>query len=186
MLGVWWGTGIGGGLILAGKPWLGAGAAGEIGHMVVRHGGARCGCGRRGCLEAYAGRASMEARARRAVKRGQKTILFDLMKERKRTRLVSGIWHRALKKKDPLAHHLIDRAVEMLGTGIASALNLLDLETVVIGGGLGTRLGAEYAAAIAKAMQPHLKVPDRPRRVIVASLGDLSGAVGAALLVPAG
>ena len=64
LLGVFWGTGVGGGLILDGKPWLGRGAAGEIGHMVIRQGGAKCPCGRRGCLEAYAGRAAMESKAR--------------------------------------------------------------------------------------------------------------------------
>ena len=68
LLGVMWGTGVGGGLILDGKPWLGRGGAGEIGHMVVEIDGARCPCGRRGCMEAYAGRAAMEARAR---KRGE-------------------------------------------------------------------------------------------------------------------
>src|SRR3954468_15472224 len=52
LLGVFWGTGVGGGLILEGKPWNGRATAGEIGHMVVRIGGARCGCGRRGCMEA--------------------------------------------------------------------------------------------------------------------------------------
>jgi glucokinase len=184
MLGVWWGTGVGGGLILAGKPWIGAGAAGEIGHMVVKQDGARCSCGRRGCLEAYAGRAAMEGRARRAARQGKKTILFDLMEERKKTRLSSSVWARALAKKDPLATRLVDRAIEMLGTGIASAINLLDLETIVIGGGLGTRLGAPYVERIATAMVPHLKVPDRPRQVLVAALGDLSGALGASLLVP--
>ena len=56
LLGVFWGTGVGGGLVLDGKPWLGRGAAGEIGHMVVKRGGAKCPCGRKGCMEAYAGR----------------------------------------------------------------------------------------------------------------------------------
>ena len=55
LIGVFWGTGVGGGLVLDGKPWLGRGAAGEIGHMVVKRGGAKCPCGRRGCMEAYAG-----------------------------------------------------------------------------------------------------------------------------------
>ena len=87
MLGVFWGTGVGGGLILDGKPWLGRGAAGEIGHMVVRQGGAKCPCGRRGCLEAYAGRAAMETRARAKHAKGRKTKLFKIMKKRGRDRL---------------------------------------------------------------------------------------------------
>src|SRR3954467_2488097 len=60
LLGVFWGTGVGGGLILDGHQWVGRGTAGEIGHMVVRINGAKCGCGRRGCMEAYAGRGAME------------------------------------------------------------------------------------------------------------------------------
>ena len=70
LLGVFWGTGVGGGLILDGKPWTGRGGAGEIGHMVVEIGGARCTCGRRGCMEAYAGRAAMEAHVRKLVEKG--------------------------------------------------------------------------------------------------------------------
>ena len=65
LLGVFWGTGVGGGIVLDGKPWLGRSAAGEIGHVVVKIGGRRCPCGRKGCMEAYAGRGAMERRARK-------------------------------------------------------------------------------------------------------------------------
>jgi glucokinase len=182
LLGVFWGTGVGGGLILDGKPWLGRGSAGEFGHVVIRREGARCPCGRRGCVEAYAGRAAMEARARRAVEKGQKTQLFHLMEKAGRNRLTSGVWAKALARRDPLATRLVDRAIAALGAGIASAVNLLDLDAVVIGGGLGTRLGAPYARKIERAMQPHLFVPERPPAVHVAALGDLGGTIGATLL----
>jgi glucokinase len=182
VLGVWWGTGVGGGLILDGKQWLGRGAAGEIGHMVVKRGGARCTCGRKGCMEAYAGRAAMEIKARKEVERGAETQLFRIMEERGRDRLTSGVWERALKHGDDLATHLIDRAVKALGVGIASAVNLLDPEAVIIGGGLGVRFGEKYVSRIATHMHPHLFVPDRPPHMHVASLGDLGGAIGAALL----
>ena len=111
LLGVFWGTGVGGGLILDGKRWLGRGAAGEIGHMVVKKGGARCPCGRRGCMEAYAGRAAMEAKARRDIDRGTKTDLFKLMEKHGRDRLVSSIWQRALDHGDEYTEKLLDRAV---------------------------------------------------------------------------
>ena len=75
LLGVFWGTGIGGGIVIEGRP-LDAPAAGELGHIVVRMGGRRCPCGRRGCLEAYAGRASLERRARKLSARGEHTDLF--------------------------------------------------------------------------------------------------------------
>jgi glucokinase len=183
LLGVFWGTGVGGGVILDGKPWLGRGAAGEIGHIVIKNHGRRCTCGRRGCMEAYAGRAAMELRARKLVKQGHRTDLFKLMEERGRTRLTSGIWERALQHRDKVATELIDDAVDALGAGIASALNLLDVEAVVIGGGLGVRFGQPMADRIAQAMMPHLFNDAHPPAVLVAELGDLGGAVGASLLV---
>ncbi|HEX3690507.1 MAG TPA: ROK family protein [Solirubrobacteraceae bacterium] len=182
VLGVFWGTGVGGGIVLNGEPWRGRGGAGEIGHTVVRRGGARCPCGRRGCLEAYAGRGAMEARARREVDKGAKTDLFKLMKHRGRTRLTSSIWGQALQQEDALATELIDRAVQALGAGIASAVNLLDVEAVVIGGGLGVRFGQPMAERISTEMHPHLFNDSRPPAVRVAGLGDLGGAIGAALL----
>jgi glucokinase len=182
LLGVFWGTGVGGGIILNGKPWLGRGAAGEIGHMVVKENGARCTCGRRGCMEAYAGRAAMEIEARKRHKKGAKTDLFKIMKKRDRDRLTSGIWARALKAKDPLAEKLIDRAIEALGAGVASAVNLMDFEAVVIGGGLGVRFGEPYVKKIRNAMMPHLFSDKNPPAITVAALGDFGGGIGAALL----
>ncbi|MQA74906.1 MAG: ROK family protein [Solirubrobacterales bacterium] len=182
LLGVFWGTGVGGGLILDGKRWLGRGAAGEIGHMVVRRGGARCPCGRRGCMEAYAGRMAMEAKARREHEGVRTTDLFELMRKHGHDRLTSSIWERALKHHDPLADELIDGAVKALGAGIASAVNLLDVEAVIIGGGLGVRLGEPYVKRIRERMGKHLFVADNPPDVKVAELGDLGGAIGASLL----
>jgi glucokinase len=180
---VFWGTGVGGGIILDGKEWLGRGGAGEIGHMVVKMGGRQCPCGRVGCMEAYAGRAAMEARARKLhFEEGHKTDLFKLMEKHDRTRLTSGIWSRAIEHGDKLATELIDEAIEALGNGVASAINLLDVEAVVIGGGLGVRFGEPFAERIARAMQPHLFKDQTPPAVHVAALGDLGGAIGAALL----
>jgi glucokinase len=183
ILGVFWGTGVGGGIVLKGKPWLGRGGAGEIGHIVVKLGGARCPCGRHGCMEAYAGRKALEERARRRVERGAKTDLFKIMEKRGRDRLTSGVWARALEHDDKLAHKLIDQAVEALGAGVASALNVLDVEAVIVGGGLGLRLGEPYCRRIEKAMMPHLFSSDDPPAVHLAELGDLGGAIGASLLI---
>ncbi len=130
--------------------------------MVVKRNGARCPCGRRGCVEAYAGRVAMEARARKLVKRGEHTDLFKIEERRGRTRLTSGDLGARAEKGDAMAVALLDRAVEALGAGIASALNLLDVEAVVIGGGLGTRLGEPYVDRIREATMPHLFTSDRP------------------------
>jgi glucokinase len=183
LLGVFWGTGVGGGLVLDGKPWLGRGAAGEIGHMVVKRGGADCPCGRKGCLEAYAGRKAMEAEARKRHEDGEKTDLFKLMEKHEKPRLTSGIWERALDHEDKLAEHLIERAIEALGTGIASAINLIDVPAVILGGGLGIRFGERLMEPLQKEMDKHLFVNERPPAVKVASLGDLGGAIGASLLI---
>jgi glucokinase len=185
ILGVFWGTGVGGGIVLGGEQWVGRGSAGEIGHVVVKQGGDRCTCGRRGCMEAYAGRGAMEIKARHRHEKGEKTKLFEIMHKRGRDRLTSGVWARALAEKDKMALELIDAAIEALGTGVASCVNVLDPEAVIIGGGLGTRLGDPYAKRIAKAMLPHLFVDDHPPEIRVATLGDLGGAMGAALLVKA-
>jgi glucokinase len=183
LIGVFWGTGVGGGLVLDGKPWLGRGAAGEIGHIVVKRGGAKCPCGRRGCLEAYAGRSAMEAEARGQHEEGHKTDLFKLMEKHGKPRLTSGIWERALDHGDHLAEKLIERAIEALGTGVASAVNLLDPEAVIIGGGLGVRFGERLMDPLMEEMRKHLFLDEKPPAVRVASLGDLGGAVGASLLV---
>jgi len=182
LLGVWVGTGVGGGLILDGKLHDGRGAGGEIGHVVVKPGGRPCSCGRRGCLEAYAGRVSMERRARELVKRGHRTDLFRIMEKHGRERLSSGIYARALEKGDPMATKLIEDAAWALGIGLASAQNLLDLEAIIVGGGLGDRLGQPFVDQVVRQMTPHLFVPDNPPVVLRTELGDLGGAVGAAVL----
>jgi glucokinase len=133
-------------------------------------------------MEAYAGRGAMEMRARKLADEGRRTVLFKIMEERGRPRLTSGIWKRALDRDDDLAHELVDRAVRALGAGVASAVNVLDVEAVVIGGGLGLKLGEPYAERLRVAMQPHLFASERPPAIRLAALGDLGGAIGAALL----
>jgi glucokinase len=183
VLGVFWGTGVGGGIILDGKPWLGRGEAGEIGHVVVKMNGAKCTCGRRGCMEAYAGRKAMEIKARKREKKGKKTDLFKIMEKKGHPRLTSGVWEDALKEGDKLAEKMIDRAIEALGAGVASVVNVLDVEAVIIGGGMGVRFGEPYAERIGTAMKPHLFTDENPPEIKVASLGDLGGAIGASLLI---
>ena len=135
-------------------------------------------------MEAYAGRNAMERRARELHERGEPTDLFKIARKRHRERLTSGIWARALERGDPLATRIIDRAIEMIGAGVASVDNVLDVEVIILGGGLGIRLGQDYADRIAEAMLPHLFFADRPPPVRVAALGDLGGAIGARLLEP--
>ena len=105
------------------------------------------------------------------------------MEKHGKPRLTSGIWERALDANDHLAEDLIHRAIEALGTGVASAVNLIDPEAVIIGGGLGVRFGERFMEPLSREMKKHLFVDDNPPAMRVASLGDLGGAIGASLLV---
>ena len=180
-LGVFWGTGVGGGLVVDGRLLTGRGSAGEIGHMCAKPGGRRCNCGLRGCVEAYAGRGPLEERARKESRK-RKTVLFDLQRQRGRDRLTSGVWLRALDAGDDVARDLLGEAVEALGVGIGSAVTLLDVEAVVLGGGLGERLGPRWLGRIERAARAHTFFRDPPEYRL-AELGDLGGAIGASLLV---
>lgn len=184
ILGIWWGTGIGGGVVLDGVRWQGRGAAGEVGHMIIRLGGRKESARPlEGTVEAYAGRRAMELRARKLHARGVKTDLFKIMEKKGRERLTSGIWTLALKTGDRVATQLIAEAYEAIAAGAASVVNLLDLEAIILGGGLGTRFGQEGADRLAESIKPHLFVPERPPAVHASALGDYSGAIGATLLV---
>jgi glucokinase len=132
-------------------------------------------------MEAYAGRGAMEARARRLHSDGENTDLFKIMESRGRTRLTSGVFARALSRGDRMAQEMMDTAVEALGAGVASVCNVLDPEAVIVGGGLGLRMGEPYVERIAAAMRPHLFAESMPDTKL-AELGDLGGAIGAALL----
>jgi glucokinase len=183
VLTVFVGTGVGGGIVLGGEPFEGgAGGAGEFGHVVVRQGGAVCPCGRRGCVEAYAGRRAMELTAERALAAGRSTILFDVMREKGKSRATSGVFKEAYERGDELVADLIDEAIEALGAGIASAVNLLDVDVVVLGGGLADKFGERFRMRVDAAMRPHLFLHPPRVKLLAATLGDEGGAVGAALL----
>jgi glucokinase len=184
LLTVFAGSGVGGALVLGGRLRAGAhGAAGEIGHVVVVDGGELCPCGRRGCMEAYAGRVALERAARAAAAAGRPTALLAIQERQRRPRMTSGVWKAALDAGDPLAHELIDRAIEALGAAIASAVNLVDVQAVLIGGGLGDKLGEPFVRRVETAMVPHLFLPPTEVVVRLGELGDYAGALGAALLL---
>ena len=186
VLGVWMGTGVGGGLVLDGRPYTGAlGGAGEFGHMVVHMGGARCGCGRRGCIEAYAGRAAMERSVELAVAGGRASRLTEIRDDRGKDRLTSSVWDKALDEGDGLATELFDEAIAAICVGIGAAINLLDLDRVVLGGGFAEKLGDDLAARVAHETRPWVLLPRDHVDVVVAQLGDDAGIVGAAALARA-
>lgn len=183
VLGVWMGTGIGGALILEGRPYTGGlGSAGEIGHVVVRADGALCGCGRRGCVEAYAGRERMSETVWSLKEAGRHTSLFEIEDEENKRRPTSKVWAKALDDGDDVVTEVFEQGVQALGVGIGSILNVLDLERVVIGGGMAEKLGQKLADRVGEAAMPWVMAPNPKLEFVAAELGDDSGVIGAAEL----
>ncbi len=180
VLGIWLGTGVGAGMVVGGRPFGGAhGTGGEFGHMVVRPDGALCGCGRRGCVEAYAGRRMMGQAVRRLVEAGRETVLFEIMEKKGKPRPTSAVWRDALEAGDEVVEEVFGAGIEALGIALASAVNLIDPSIVVVGGGLAEKLGQPLADRIAAAAADRvMHIAGRP--VVVAERGDDSGVIGAA------
>ena len=185
LVGIFVGTGIGGGIVLGGRLYQGSrGAAGEVGHIVLEINGPLCGCGNHGCAEALASRTAMERDVRAAIRRGEKSIVLKLMQERGRERMTSSIIQRALKERDPVMEKVMKHAQYCLGILVGNVVNLLDPEYVVIGGGIEARLGADYVTPIRKiAYQYFLRRNDARRvKIVPAVLGDNAGPLGALVL----
>lgn len=183
MVGIFLGTGIGGGLILDGKLFSGFNrTAGEIGHMILEVGGPKCGCGNRGCFEALAGRAALFRRIQDEVKNGQKTILTDMLGPDLED-LRSGDLRKALKKGDKFVEHIIEEAAEYTGIAVGNIINLLNPEVIVLGGGLIQQLADDMMAIIIETAQDTAMTGTLKGIDIVASeLGDDAGITGAAVL----
>jgi glucokinase len=185
LVGIFVGTGIGAGIIMGGRLYQGArGAAGEVGHMVVEINGPRCGCGNRGCAEALASRTAMERDVRAAIRKGEKSIVLKLMKERGRERMTSSIIQRALKAHDPVMEKVMEHAQFCLGILVANVVNMLDPEYVIIGGGIAGRLGKDYVTPIRETAYQYFLRRDDARRVKIVPgvLGDDAGPLGAVVL----
>lgn len=184
-VGIWVGTGIGGGLISRGELERGArGAAGEIGHMVLDEDGPVCGCGRKGCAEALASRTSMEREVMARVAAGRPSVVPDIMKERQKTRMTSSVMKRALAADDAVMREVVTMAQKYLGLLAGSVVNLYDPEVIVIGGGVAQRLGEEFVGPIRETARSRFLRPDPDGRVKIvhAALDDYSGALGASVL----
>lgn len=177
------GTGIGGCLIQGGEIVAGSTSnAGEIGHIIVKAGGPRCGCGARGCMEALASKTAIGRRVQKAVRKGLPTVLGDKM-ARKGGRLKSGDLAESVAAKDLVALKEVHRAAHFLGLGLGSLMNVLGPEIVIIGGGVAGALGQPYIDLVrTSARSQALTDPDGLIRIEAAALGDDAGMLGAALL----
>lgn len=179
------GTGIGGGIILDHRLYHGScGGAGEVGYIKILADGSPCGCGREGCAEGLASRTAMERDLRRAVDSGRSSLVPAIMARMGRQRMTSRVIQEALREEDPLMMEILERAQYCLGLLVASLVNLLDPDCVVIGGGVADRLKERFLEPIRATATRHiLRAPHlEPVRILPSRLGDHAGSIGAAVL----
>lgn len=180
MVGVIIGTGIGGGIILDGRLVHGASdAAGELGHTTVNFAGRRCACGNYGCVEAYASGPNIAARAREGMEAGAETLLAGLV-DGDLDRITAATVYEAVVAGDPYATDVMTETARILGAGIASVINLLNPEAVVVMGGV-TRAGKVLFDPLrAEIRRRAFKVAADACRILPAALPETAGVVGAA------
>ena len=176
------GTGIGSGIILNGKIWSGFhGIGAELGHVIFRHGGVPCSCGNRGCLERYCSATALIRMGREAMAENPDTLMMR-MTEGNPARLNARIVIDAARERDPLAEKVYREYIDYLSQAIASVVNLLDPEVVVLGGGV-SKAGAFLLDPILEEYPKHVVFNDQPMpSVKLAVLGPEAGIIGAAML----
>lgn len=175
------GTGVGSTIVKDGKIITGAtGTAGEIGHIIVDLNGRQCSCGAHGCLEAYASRSAIERRIEGALKKGRKSCILDYLETGKS--ITSSMIQKSIEREDELVLQCVTEASEYLSGGIASIINFINPELIILGGGLIEAVDYFYQKTIKKAKAKSLPVPAEKIQFKKAMLGDYSGVIGAAFL----
>jgi len=174
------GNGIGGAIILDGKLWTGAsGFAGEIGHITIDAEGLQCVCGNTGCLETLASAPSIVRRARERLNRDSTSSLSRLALHKSFT--AEDLAHQA-REGDDFALMMIERTGKYIGTGVATVINLLNIERIVLGGGVmdagSLILNPVIQEAKRRAFQPCFEATE----IVAAKLGLDAAPIGAAML----
>ncbi len=167
-------TGIGAGLICRGKIYRGSlGFAGEIGHMKVKPGGATCGCGGRGCLETVASGTAIARKARQAIESGQFIKGIGSAEA-----LTTEDVFEAVQTGDKVAQTILREAIQYLGMGLANAVNLLNPQIIVVGGGV-VKAGKALLEPLEKEIRKNA-VPALAKDLVLkkAALGSASGVKG--------
>lgn len=179
LLGIVVSTGVGGGIVADGRVFHGStGNAGHIGHTIVAAEGPRCSCGAVGCLTAFASGTGLVARAREAITGGESTALAGLPDDALTGQAVAE----AAARGDAFAGQLMRDAGVALARGIADAANILDLERVILGGGL-IQSGEMLLAPLREEFRERARLPfTRDLDIRVASAGREAGVIGAAAL----
>jgi glucokinase len=187
VVGVFPGTGIGGGIVLDGRLWRGArNAAAEIGHIIMMIDGPLCGCGRRGCIEALASRTAIERDIWGEIRGGGTSTITDLV-DPGDPHIRSGILAQALDEGDPVVTTVVGRAAYHLGIFTGSVVNAIDPDCVIYGGGLIEACADFLMPIIREHTYRYLLRPVEPEHlpILVAKLGDNATVIGAAMLARA-
>jgi len=185
MVGIFVGTGIGGGIIVGHHTHHGGrGVAGEIGHMTLMPHGPRCSCGKRGCVEALASKTAMLREVNKLIKQGWTSRVPKLMRKHGSEVLTSSVIERALDGDDEVMVKVMRDAQYYLGLLAGNLVNALDPEVIVIGGGIAERLGERFVGRIRDHAYKHFLVQrDREKvRIVPTELKDLGAPLGAAFL----
>jgi glucokinase len=183
VIGLFPGTGVGGGIIMDGKLVGGSqGAAAELGHMIMMVKGPQCSCGNKGCLEALASRWAIQRDIRAAIKAGKKSIILELTKDL--TVIKSKAIKTALSKKDPVVTHIMNNVADVLGQACVSINHIFNPQMIVLGGGVIEACGFFLLPRIQKTVKadPFFK-KFKPCRIVAAKLEDNAVILGAVALV---
>src|SRR5262252_9471603 len=183
VVGIFVGTGIGGGLVVNGELYSGFNhTAGEIGHMVIDVNGPKCGCGNRGCFEALASRTAIFQRIKAGIKDGEKTLPTEMLGDGFED-LRSGDLRKAIRRGDKFVSKIVEQVAEYVGIGVSNLVNILGPEVVVLGGGVMEALADEMLSTVSKTAKDHA-MPGTLKgvEIIASKLGDNAGITGAAVL----
>ena len=182
VVGIFPGTGIGGGIIIDGKLYTGTGfKAAEIGHMVLDPEGPLCGCGQCGCFETFSSKKGMSAYIQHQVARGRDSFLAD--------KIENGVFRskylkKAIKQKDEVALEAVDRACHYMAIATGSLINIFSPDLIVYGGGVMEACGNKFLKKILKEVDKYCMPSIRQSvELKCASLGDDSVIYGALAMI---
>jgi glucokinase len=177
------GTGVGGGIILDRKLWRGAdGFGGEVGHMTIYPGGPKCNCGNYGCLEVYSSATGIRRMVKEALADPDtKTALRELVKDEDPGRIPEVVM-KAAQEGDGAALGIWEQFGIALGIGMASLVNILNVEMIVIGGGVSQAWELFIERALSELKRRALRAPAERVKVMESVLGDDEGIIGASYL----
>ncbi len=180
IIGVFPGTGIGGGIIVDGKLYRGAsGNAGEVGHMIIQLEGPLCGCGQYGCLEAVASKTALSKDAVALAAAGKAPTIMDEAGT-DFAKCKSKVFKKAMGD-DEAVTEIIERGAYLLGIGLANLVNIFNPEIIILGGGLVEKLGKKYTGLVEESMRNHaMPAISKDVTILEAELGDDAVVIGAA------